>query len=95
MPGRLESKIAIVTGASSGIGRAISLAFHKEGAAVVCADLDEGARVEVEQEKEVTTHEAIQRDGGKAVYVKTNVTSEEDVENAVKTAVKHFGRLDM
>ncbi|KAF1990469.1 putative short chain type dehydrogenase [Aulographum hederae CBS 113979] len=88
MPGRLQDKIAIVTGSTSGIGRAIALAFAKEGAKVVCSDLDEG-------EQEGSTRASILNDGGEAIFVKTNVTIGAEVESLVKEAVEKYGRLDI
>jgi len=92
MPGRLQGKVAVVTGSSSGIGRAISLTFAREGAAVVCSDLREAARLEAESEP---THELIKKNGGKAVFAKCDTSKEADVEALVQTAVKEFGRLDI
>lgn len=92
MPGRLEGKIAIVTGASSGLGRATSLTFAREGASVVCSDLRETSRTEAEKEP---THELIKKNGGTAIFVKCDTSKEAEVEAVVQTAVKEFGRLDI
>ena len=63
---RLENQIAIVTGSSSGNGRAIALALSSEGATVVCADLSKNARKEgYEEDIEIDTDDVIQRRGGK------------------------------
>lgn len=83
MAGRLEGKVAVITGAASGIGRATADLFVREGARVVAADIqdDKGARMMEEH--------------GKALrYVRCDVTREDDVRNAVETAVKAFGRID-
>jgi 5,10-methylene-tetrahydrofolate dehydrogenase/methenyl tetrahydrofolate cyclohydrolase len=92
MSKRLKDKVAIVTGASSGIGRAIAIAFHREGAEVICADLQESSsRVG----NAYPTHEAIVNEGGVASFVKTDVTVASDIENLIQVTVKTAGRLDM
>ena len=85
--GKLESTVAVVTGASSGIGREIAKLFAKEGASVVVI-----ARRKARLTALVTQIEA---DGGKAVAVPGDVTHQEDVENAVNTAMHKFGKLDI
>ncbi|KAH7000651.1 putative short chain type dehydrogenase [Ilyonectria destructans] len=92
---RLQSKVAIVTGSSSGIGRAIALQFHREGAVVICADLRERSVDEVSGEAEVTTVDLITKEGGTAEFVKVDVTKAADVENLVARATERFGRLDI
>lgn len=92
MSGRLKDKIAVVTGASSGIGRAISLAYHKEGARVVCADLREGVK---DQEFSDYTHNVITKEGGSAIFVHVDVTVAEQVEALIQIAVEWGGRLDI
>ncbi len=84
---RLQNKIAIVTGAGSGIGRAIAFAFVKEGAKVVVADWSEkGGKEVVEQ---------IHKAGGEAVFVKTDVSKAEDIDKMVKACLNKFGRIDI
>lgn len=90
---RLQDKIAIVTGSSSGLGRAIAIRYAKEGAKVVCADLTPTARSQ--EEAEITTHDLILRDGRQATFVKTDVGDATQMENLVQVAVKEYGRLDM
>ena len=92
MTGRLESKVAIITGSSSGIGRATSLTFAREGASVVCGDLHETARQESEGEP---THELIQKSGGKAIFVKCDTSKAQEVEALVQKAVQEYGRVDI
>lgn len=84
-----------MTGSSSGLGRAISLAYAREGARLVCADLAPNARAEVSDELSAETHEEIRRTGGVAVFVKTDVSQAVDVEAMIAKAVEVFGRIDM
>jgi NAD(P)-dependent dehydrogenase (short-subunit alcohol dehydrogenase family) len=95
MSQRLLNKVAIVTGSSSGLGRAISLLFGREGAKVVCSDLRASARALIPKEADVDTHELIQQVGGDAIFIKTDVSKAKEMEALVKAAVKKFGRLDM
>ncbi|MEC0244297.1 SDR family oxidoreductase [Paenibacillus chitinolyticus] len=84
---RLEGKVAVVTGAASGMGKAISELYAKEGAKVVVSDLNiEGAEA---------VAAAIQADGGEAVAVKTNVAELNDIEAMIDTAVNKYGTLDI
>ncbi len=85
--GRLENKVAVVTGASSGMGYEIAKLFAKEGASVVVI-----ARRKKRLEDLVAQIEA---DGGKAIAVPGDVTNAEDVQKAVNTAVQQFGKLDI
>lgn len=92
MVGRLEGRVAIVTGASSGLGRAISQRYASEGAKVVCSDL----RAEPPNETDgAATHEAIVKNGGQAIFVKTDVGESSEMEALIAAAVEKFGRLDM
>ena len=95
MPNRLTSKVAVITGTSSGIGRAIALAYHREGAFIVCSDIREGSRNEHSGETDVSTHEVILKDEGKAIFVKADTSKAEEVETLIKRAVEEFGRVDM
>lgn len=83
MAERLEGKVAVVTGAASGIGRGTVELFVAEGARVIAADIDDsrGARIEEDHK-------------GKVKFVHCDVTGEEDIAAAIAAAEKHFGRLD-
>src|SRR5881397_720345 len=80
-------KVAFVTGAASGIGRAAALAFAREGASVVVADVSEQGNQE--------TARMIEEQGGRALAVRCDVTRGEDVKAALAKAVEAFGRLDV
>ena len=92
---RLERKVAIITGSSSGIGRAIALRYAREGAKVVCADLVPESRAKDPDEHVGSTHEVIRQAGGEAIFQQTDVGDSSQVESLVKSAVEEFGRLDM
>lgn len=77
---KLENKVAVVTGASSGIGLAIADLFVAEGAKVVYSDINDGG---------------LKLDPSKAVFVKCNVTDSTAVDALVKAAIDKFGRLDI
>ncbi len=95
MTQRLLNKVAIVTGSSSGLGRAISLLYAREGAKIVCSDLTPSARTIIADETKEKTHEMIQKAGGESIFVKTDVSNTRDMEELVRAAVHEFGRLDM
>ncbi|KAI1737875.1 hypothetical protein F4680DRAFT_201328 [Xylaria scruposa] len=95
MCSRLSQKVAIITGSSSGLGRAIALAYAREGAAVVCADLNRNARAEIPDEARLCTDDAITQEGGRAIFVKTDVSKAQDFEELVEKTIKAFGRLDI
>ncbi len=80
-------KIALVTGASHGIGRAVSLGFAREGAHVVLCDYDEEGGEKVKKE--------IEKIGRKALYSKVDVTKGEEVERMVKTSLEAFRKIDI
>ena len=95
-PGRLASKVAIVTGSSSGIGRAISLAYAAEGALLVCADLQPATLYTASAAETLgATHDRIVENGGRAIFVQTDVTQPGQVEALVQAAVREYGRLDV
>ncbi|KAM6521660.1 hypothetical protein FSOLCH5_006416 [Fusarium solani] len=92
---RLPGKVCIVTGASSGLGRAIALGYSREGASVVCADLQPKARLDVNGEEAISTDELIRSKGGKAIFVQTDVGKATAVEALVRKTVAEFGRIDV
>jgi 3-oxoacyl-[acyl-carrier protein] reductase len=83
----IAGKVAIVTGAASGIGRAIALDLAESGAKVVIADTALGGAEEVGRE--------IQSAGGKAIAIKIDVTDSKDVEQMVQRTIEKFGRIDI
>src|SRR5688572_7627890 len=84
---RLENKVALITGGSSGIGRETALLFAKEGAKVVVVDMNDAAGEE--------TVQMIKSSGGDAIYVHADVSSAADSENMVKKAEKTYGKLNI
>src|SRR5262245_61682203 len=85
--GRLDNKVAAITGAASGIGRGTAIRFAAEGASVVIADLnEEGGAASVRECRE---------NGGTAIFQKTDVAAESDIKALVVRAVKEFGKLDI
>ncbi|KAF2027076.1 short-chain dehydrogenase/reductase-like protein [Setomelanomma holmii] len=96
MPGRLANRVAVITGSSSGIGRAISLAFAAEGANLVCSDIREDFRAEYRTDSlSGTTVQEAEKLGVKAVYQKCDTTQASDVEVLVQKAVETYGRIDI
>lgn len=84
---RLQNKVAVITGASSGIGEGIAKMFAKEGALIICGSTNE--------EKGNKVVEEIKASGGQAEFVKTDVSDFMQVESLVKAAVTKFGHLDV
>jgi NAD(P)-dependent dehydrogenase (short-subunit alcohol dehydrogenase family) len=84
---KLQDKVALITGGTSGIGEATALLFAKEGAKVVIAgrSADRGSNIV----------EKIRRDAGEAIFVKTDVSASQDCRNAVDETIAAFGRLDI
>jgi len=93
---RLNGKVAIVTGASSGFGRAIARAFAREGANLVVSDIREQPLPGgFEDDPEFTTVQAIEAAGGTAIYISCDVTRPDQVQALIAAAVREFGRLDV
>src|SRR5881275_3626579 len=84
--GSFAGKVAFVTGAANGIGRAAALAFARQGATVVVADVSEQGNQE--------TARMIEAQGGRALAVRCDVTRAADVKAALDKTVEAFGRLD-
>jgi len=82
--GRLDGKVALITGAGSGMGREATHAFTREGAQVLAVDVNDKA-----------VHDTVASTQGKAVAATADVTREADVAVCVKTAVDRFGKLDV
>jgi NAD(P)-dependent dehydrogenase (short-subunit alcohol dehydrogenase family) len=85
--GRLDGKVAVITGAASGIGRGSALCLAREGAAVVAVDLNSLGGEQVISE--------IVASGGRAVFQHADVSSEPEIRSAVERAVTEYGRLDI
>lgn len=87
MAGRLDGKVAIITGAGDGMGRAAALRFSEEGAKIVIAEINEANGLAVEKE--------LKDLGREALFVKTDIGNEENVKAAVEKAVEKFGKIDI
>ena len=84
---RLQDKVDVVTGAGSGMGKAIAVFYSKEGAKVVVSDINvDAANVTVEE---------VKSNGGNAIAVMANVALENDIQNLIESAVNTFGTVDI
>jgi NAD(P)-dependent dehydrogenase (short-subunit alcohol dehydrogenase family) len=88
-PGRLQDRVAIITGGSNGIGQAIALAYAKEGALVVVAD------VNFTGQTTTSTVDQIVSEGGQALFHQTDVCNASSTNALIAQAVEAYGRLDM
>ena len=85
--GRLENKVAIITGAGGGFGRRTAEIFSKEGSKIVVADFDE--------HNGMKTAESVNAAGGDAIFIKTDVTDDESTKNMVEKTIEKYGKLDI
>jgi NAD(P)-dependent dehydrogenase (short-subunit alcohol dehydrogenase family) len=84
---RLKDKIAVVTGAGSGMGKSIAIVYANEGARVVVSDINEASAN--------ATVDEIKSNGGEAIAVLANVAKEEEIQNLIDTTVNTYGTLDI
>jgi NAD(P)-dependent dehydrogenase (short-subunit alcohol dehydrogenase family) len=84
---RLQNKVAIITGAATGIGRATALLFAREGASVVVADISKKSGVQ--------TVQSIQDAGGRAIFVHTDLAVPEQIEALVEQTIRSYGHLNI
>lgn len=84
---RLQDKVAVVTGAGSGMGKAIATLYAQEGAKVVVSDINEASAKAVAED--------IKANGGEATFVVANVGKEEDIQNLIDTTVNTYGTVDI
>lgn len=85
--GRLDGKVAVITGAASGIGRAVAMLFAREGAKLVLADMEEKGLSE--------TLGLVKREGGEAMTKRTNVAIEEEVKELIDSGIRTYSQIDI
>ncbi|MFT4204732.1 MAG: SDR family oxidoreductase [Chitinophagaceae bacterium] len=85
--GRLKEKVAVITGAASGMGKATALLFASEGSKIVASD--------IHKERLEALEEEIKNAGGSIVAIVSDITKQEDVDKLIDTAVSEFGTLDI
>lgn len=96
MAGKLGGRVAVVTGSSSGNGRAIAVALAREGAQLICSDLKKSALSGgYEKDIEIDTDVAITQAGGNAMFIAADASKAADVQMVIEHAVKTYGRLDV
>ncbi len=88
--GMLAGKVAIITGASSGLGRAIALAYSEQGAKIVCAD-----RSPLGRSSSQPTHDLLHANGGQSIFVDTDVAEAESMKRLLNRTVSEYGRVDI
>ncbi len=87
MSGLMQNKVALVTGASSGIGQTTAVKFSREGAKVIAVDIQVGGGEE--------TVRMIRETGGEAIFIKADVSRLNDVEEMISKTIERYGRLDI
>jgi NAD(P)-dependent dehydrogenase (short-subunit alcohol dehydrogenase family) len=87
MSGRLSGKVAIITGAARGIGKAAACLFADEGAKIVVVDLDESGGQQVV--------DSIRESGGDGIFIKTDLTNADQVSSMVEQTLTNFGKIDI
>ena len=84
---KLKGKVSIITGGGQGIGCAICSRFVKEGSRVVIAEID--------ADKGKRACEAVKRDGGEAIFLKTDVTKSNEVNDMIRKTLQEFGKINI
>lgn len=93
MAERLQNRIAIVTGSNSGIGRAIVVAYAREGAIVICASRREESGFPAEQD--ISTHDLIAKNGGTAEFMQTFIGDWKSTDALFEKVKEEYGRIDI